>query len=217
MTSAERPVASSAAPEPALPPTLAPGFPMPRFSLDQAQRAGDEWGNLSPSPTPDVDYRPISNFPRYLLGSNGELWSRQRGKWKRLSSRPDKHGYLRVKLCRDRIVFERKLHKLVMEVFVGPCPRGFEVAHGDGSKVNCQLSNLRYDTHKGNHGDRIAHGTSNAGQANGMSRLTENDVREIKRRHGAGDPKCELIREFGVGRRAIERILRGERWKHIPV
>mgnify|MGYP001578810270 CR=1 FL=1 len=32
---------------------------------------------------------------------------------------------------------------------------------------------------------------------------------------GAGDLKCELIREFGVGRRAIERILRGERWKHL--
>lgn len=51
-----------------------------------------------------------------------------------------------------------KVHKLVMNAFVGPCPPGMEVCHNDGNPLNCVLSNLRYDTHSSNGVDRAKHG-----------------------------------------------------------
>lgn len=48
-----------------------------------------------------------------------------------------------------------RVHKLVMLAFVGPCPEGLEVCHGDDNGANARLANLRYDTHFDNHQDRV--------------------------------------------------------------
>lgn len=162
------------------------------------------------------DYRDIAGFPGYRIGSDGSIWSTLRGgTWKRRATFIDKHGYVVVRLSAKGRVLGRKVHRLVMQAFVGPCPEGMEVAHRNGKKNDPRLSNLRYDTHKGNHADRSDHGTSNAGTTNGMSRLTENAIRKIRKDAAAGIQKSVLIAEHGVGRRAIERIVRKERWGHI--
>lgn len=162
-----------------------------------------------------VEYRPVDGFDQYRVGSDGSIWSQQSGRWKKLTTHPDKHGYYRIKLCLDRKTHWRKVHQLVMRAFVGPCPDGMEIAHEDGVKANCALSNLRYDTHKGNHADRLRHGTSNAGERNGMSTMTEDRVRELRKRARSGEPKQELMREFSLSRRGYERILSGQRWGHV--
>lgn len=50
------------------------------------------------------------------------------------------------------------VHKLVMITFVGPCPPGMEVLHGDGDKSNNSLVNLSYGTHLENMADAVAAG-----------------------------------------------------------
>ncbi len=42
------------------------------------------------------------------------------------------------------------VHRLVMLSFVGPCPLGLEVCHGNGSTLDNEFSNLRYDTRESN-------------------------------------------------------------------
>lgn len=51
------------------------------------------------------------------------------------------------------------VHRLVMSVFVGPCPDGMEVCHNNGDPQDNRLCNLRYDTHSGNMQDCKVHGT----------------------------------------------------------
>ena len=43
-----------------------------------------------------------------------------------------------------------KVHRLVAELFIGPCPVGCEVNHKDGDKRNSHVSNLEYMTHREN-------------------------------------------------------------------
>lgn len=162
-----------------------------------------------------ADYRHIEGFPGYAIGSNGAVWSQLRGSWKQRKTRIDRAGYALVRLSRDGKVFEFRVHRLVMAAFIGPCPPGYEVAHNDGIRTNANLSNLRYDTHKGNHSDRLRHGTSNAGGANGMAKLTDDAVRAMRRLHRGGTSKADLAAAFSVEVRNVNRVLRGDRWGHV--
>lgn len=66
--------------------------------------------------------------------------------------------HLHVALCNNK---ERKyisIHKLVLQSFVGDPPEGMECCHNNGDPSDNRLSNLRWDTRKGNVSDQIKHG-----------------------------------------------------------
>ena len=64
-----------------------------------------------------------------------------------LSQTADPHGYLGVKLKHVSGVWKRvKVHVLMMQVFVGPRPKGLVINHIDGDKTNNLVSNLEYCT-----------------------------------------------------------------------
>lgn len=50
------------------------------------------------------------------------------------------------------------------------------------------------------------------GTRNGMARLTESDVREIRRRYAAGEGQPSIAGDFGVSRPHISGIVRGRFW-----
>lgn len=52
----------------------------------------------------------------------------------------------------------RRVHQLVLEAFVGPCPPGMEGCHWDDNKENNALTNLRWDTHTANMYDKVRNG-----------------------------------------------------------
>jgi hypothetical protein len=52
----------------------------------------------------------------------------------------------------------QRVHKLVMEAFVGPCPPGKQCLHRDGNGLNNRLENLRWGTPEENTQDMIKHG-----------------------------------------------------------
>jgi hypothetical protein len=77
------------------------------------------------------------------------------------------------------------VHILVCEAFHGPRPDGMDVAHGDGVRTNNRSDNLRWATRVDNFRDKREHGTwpvgpGLVGEANGNSRLTLEQVREIR-------------------------------------
>ena len=67
-------------------------------------------------------------------------------------------GYKHVALCVNGQVTQRKVHQLVLEAFVGPCPKGHLVCHKDGSRDNNHIENLRWGTPTSNNLDTIRHG-----------------------------------------------------------
>lgn len=79
-----------------------------------------------------------------------------------LRAKPTKPtDYPMVSLWREGVQHSRRVHKLVAEAFLGPCPPGLEVCHKDDDKHRNQLSNLRYDTRSGNQLDKVRLGTCN--------------------------------------------------------
>lgn len=123
-------------------------------------------------------------------------------------------GYHAVTIKRRRYV-----HRLVLEAFAGPCPKGMECRHMDGNKTNNSAANLAWDTHVNNMADRKRHGTNRGGvmfgEANGAASLSQEDVRQIRKMRREGHAQRALARRFGVSRTQIRRIERKLSWKHI--
>lgn len=123
----------------------------------------------------------------------------------------DKDGYHIYRLRHKGRVWTVKGHRLVAMVFIGPCPEGMQVAHKDGRPSNNVLSNLRYDTCKGNHSDKYRHGTMPIGSRHGRAKITEKDALCIR---NSNEKTSLLARAYGVAEVQIRRIRRRETWRH---
>jgi len=145
-----------------------------------------------------------------------------RRKGRVIAGRDNGCGYLRVALCVNGKQVTAKLHRLVLEAFVGPCPKGMEACHfPDRDRANNRLENLRWDTRSQNQKDSIKHGTrydpslETRGESHPFAKLKEKEVREIRGRRAAGESIKTLAREFGVHRNHVSKVARGFAWKHV--
>ena len=165
-----------------------------------------------------MKWKAIPGFEGYEVSNLGEVRS-----WKRQnqyadapkSAKPmrqsfDSDGYLKVTLTDCGKEHTRAVHRLVALAFIGPKPIGLEVCHNDGNKTNNCVSNLRYGTRRENAQDMIAHGTSPRGKKNASCKLSEEDVRAIRRDTRKYD---DIARDFGLyGRGVVSNIKSGRSW-----
>jgi len=88
-----------------------------------------------------------------------------------------------------------------------------EGAHNDGNRANPYLSNLRWDTRKGNHADKVRHGTQPRGESVLTAKLNETIVAKIRRSQASSR---ELSETLGVCSSLIRQVRRRVIWKHLP-
>jgi hypothetical protein len=179
-----------------------------------------------PTTIAPVEYREIPGVPGYRVGDDGSLWScwnrRHRlGTWHRLKCGKNKKGYLTagLTLVNPRRKVQVRIHRLVLELFIGPCPDGMEACHNDGNRINNFAYNLRWDTHAENIRDSVRHGThcrtGPRGSRNGSAKLKEDDILAIRQMIRNGMTKTEIASRFGVHRYQIYSIETGKTWSHI--
>lgn len=118
-------------------------------------------------------------------------------------------GYLSVHVGRHRLV-----HQLVAEVWLGPRPEGMVVCHGPNGATDNSVENLSYKTQKENIADKHRDGTRQIGTRNPVSKLTEEQVREI-RAIGSSMKQRDLAATYGVSQRAVWQILHRLTWAHL--
>lgn len=124
-------------------------------------------------------------------------------------------GYHYVTL-RDK---ERKqgyaVHRLVLEAFVCPCPKGKQVAHWNGDPGDNRVENLRWATAKENIKDRARHGRTAQGEKAGSAKLDRKAAKTIKKLKDGGFSACEIAHLASVHFSTVLNIWRGETWKHL--
>lgn len=173
-----------------------------------------------------TEYREIAGFPGYRVGSNGTVlvaWVTCRSGRKLTSNYRNmklsltSNGYARVNLTpADGTAYRTfRVHRLVLEAFSGPCPDGSECRHLNGIKTDNRLENLRWGTGAENREDNHAAHVYQNGEAHPMRRLSESDVREIRKRRLAGELMRILAAEFGVKLSNISAIVNRRSWKHV--
>lgn len=158
----------------------------------------------------------ISGFPNYSITKDGRVWSKPRilpdGRhWKgRRIKFGLVSGYFQVGLFdknRQYYRFNKMVHRLVLETFVGPCPPGMECRHLDGDKQNNRLDNLCWGTHQENEKDKVRHG---------LTKLTKNKVKVIRYlRDAAKFSLGDIAWQFNVCKATVCFVVNRKTWKHI--
>lgn len=121
---------------------------------------------------------------------------------------------MKVALSINGIARTKFVHQLILEAFCGPRPLGHEACHRDGNKRNNSLSNLYWGTKAQNAADSIRLDATTKGTRNGMAKLSESQIREIKACAGAVSQK-KIAERFGVSQSNVSMIVTGRYWSHV--
>ena len=103
-------------------------------------------------------------------------------------------------------------HRLVAMAFTGPVPLGLIVLHNDGIKTNNTPLNLRYGSNADNPQDMVEHGNQTKGGTLHLSKLTEQQIREIR---SSTLSTVQLGKMYGVSKGNISMIKNFVTWKHV--
>lgn len=105
-------------------------------------------------------WRPVVGYEdRYEVSDRGDVRSLRTGRT--LSLNRISEGYRSVRLYgADTPPREVKVHRVMLEAFVGPRPEGMLTRHLDGNHLNNTLSNLAYGTYSENAKDAVRHGVN---------------------------------------------------------
>lgn len=109
----------------------------------------------------------------------------------------------------------RKIHRVVLETYVGPCPSGMQGCHNNGIRKDNNLSNLRWDTSKSNAFDRSRHGHTRIGDLNFNSKLNAEKVRTIRKLKASGKSFSHIARVYKVAVPTICSVVHGRTWRHV--
>lgn len=154
--------------------------------------------------------RELPDLPGYGVTQDGRVYTHKSGRW--LGQRDAGNGYPVVKAGGKN----RYVHVLVARAWVGPKPGpAYEVRHKDGNPYHNAACNLVWGTAKENAEDRDRHGRTYRGSRHHSSKLSDQDVQEIRRRYAEGGiSQAALAAEFGVRQSSICGIVNGKVRKH---
>lgn len=113
-----------------------------------------------------------------------------------------------------------RTHRAIFTLTKGEIPKGLSVLHECDVPQCCNPTHLFLGTQTDNLNDMYLKGRQNPGTTKGQNHphsvLTERQVIEILRRFANGAKRIELIREYGCSEGAMDHLLSGRSWKHIP-
>lgn len=202
--------------------------PLTTTTLSEAEMADDSHSI--------IEWRPVVGFPGYEVSNAGQVRSLRRQFYRhgypvQLQSRTltpviKRSRYGRpvaaiVSVSIDGAKTDLRVHRLVLEAFVGPCPADQEGCHEDGDPANNRLGNLRWGTRQSNRDDMVRHGTRvrppmHVGDAHPRAALNAERAAIIlsvkKWRRGM---QTDFATEFGVSTHAIYCVRKGKTWRHV--
>jgi predicted XRE-type DNA-binding protein len=146
----------------------------------------------------------------YEISNHGQVRSKITNKIKKQTiNKATKRPYLGLWVNNKQTIV--KPHRLVLTAFIGKCPKGMEGCHNDGNPFNNHIDNLRWDTPKNNHADKVKHGTTNRGEKCAKAKLTIEQVNAIRQDNRL---QKEIAKEYGVQQSLVSRIKNNVRWQH---
>lgn len=156
------------------------------------------------------EWKIIQEFPVYAISNKGRVKrivncaGQEAGKI--LSQRPhpnpkySKCHYPSVWLSKNRKVFLRKVHILVLETFLSSRPNGLISNHKDGNKKNNHISNLEWCTPSQNVKHSFAMGLkkNKVGEQSHRAKLRNDEVWLIRRLLAASITQTLIAKMFKV-------------------
>ena len=151
--------------------------------------------------------QPYNLDKRYIVYNDGRIWSTISNKF--MSYSTSSGGYYRCVLNGK----SRQIHRIIAETFLREPLLNEVVHHKDHDKLNNHIDNLEWTSRSKNAKEANQHhGSWLKGEANGRSKLTEKDIRDIRL---DTNPNRLIANMYKVSIRTIEYIKSGKTWKHV--
>lgn len=157
------------------------------------------------------EWKSIERLPGYRISSLGRLMkpngSIQLGS---INAQGYRQFYISRPHDKDVVIHA---HKEVCIAFYGPKPfDDAQVRHKNGDKEDNSKSNVCWGSHEDNMNDRDLHGTTASGERQGLTGLTQEQVREIRSLQNVVS-RTELCARFKIARATLQSILSGKTWR----
>ncbi len=105
--------------------------------------------------------------------------------------------------------------RVAWAIMNGPIPEGVCVLHRCDNPPCVNPAHLFLGTVAENNADKARKGRCPRGEDAEHSKLTADDVREIRRRFESGAIAAEIVRDWPVSHRTARAIRDGETWRHV--
>jgi len=145
--------------------------------------------------------------------TGAEGW-RAQGCWEWQGFRKE-DGYGRI-VSKDYYNGRGFVHRIMFELSSGKrlSPETYVMHHCD-NPCCCNPAHLFIGTHLDNIKDMVAKGRNAAGERHGLSKLTDDDVREIRAKRDLGMSFVDIARDHGITPPNASSIFHRRTWKHV--
>jgi hypothetical protein len=158
------------------------------------------------------EWRPINGFPDYAVSNLGRIKRLTKGKgtYPGRMRHPtiSSAGYFQVGLCGTK----KLVHQIVAEAFLGAKPPGHHCHHTNGRKLENYPHNLEYLEEGIHNGMAFKHCTP---KLRGHPKLSESEVREVRKLAQMGISRKNLTVRFGVKEHCIRKIINRQSWQWV--
>ena len=166
-------------------------------------------------------WKDVKDFSMYQISNKGQIRSWKGWEYQILKPAIGSAGYFQLMLFKDKKGFNKCIHRLVLDAFIGKCPKNHIANHKDGNKRNNFYNNLEWVTSSQNVQHAIDTGLFKPlwpklrGERSSYAKLKDGEVWLIKKLlwHGFSQPK--IAKMFKMSRGAIVHIKAGRSWSHI--
>lgn len=110
----------------------------------------------------------------------------------------------------------RPAHTVAWELANGAkLPKGMLVRHTCDNRKCCNPAHLLVGTHAENSADMVERQRQSRGVDRHNAKLTEDDVREIRRRYASGETQKGIANDYGINQTNVGFIVRRKTWAHV--